>query len=131
MTDESNQPDEQEGSQEIKVLNEKADDYRVVSATGIRGGVQVRGDVLLDFVLETFDRPDVDIYEFDGQGYGSYVRSEQGGESIERTKQVGVHMTQRNAYQAAIWIIQNILGEGVEEDDVREAIESNFSDKFE
>lgn len=120
---------EPDQAEEVRVRTREPEDYDINPASGVRGGVQARGDFLIEFYLERYPEGEVDVYEYE-DGIGRAVRREGVQDDIIRDKQTGVMMSQRNAYRTALWVISNILGEDVTEEEVGNLISEEYEDRF-
>lgn len=127
MTDDEPDP---EDLNEIDVVYATSDQYQIYPASGARGGVQAQGDFKLDFTLDYTADPAVETHEVTETGLGEMV-SREGELRIIREKQVGVSLSQRHALSVAGWMIASILGPDVEEEDILNLIEEEYSEKFE
>lgn len=121
-------PDEEPESAEVDVVQEEADHYEVHPATGAVGGVQVRGNVLLDFVLDRNVPAHTETFSLDDSGLGELVDTK-GQRYISREKQVGVSMSQANAFELATFIIADLFE--VTTDEIRNSLKNDFPEKFE
>lgn len=116
-------------AEEVHVGTREPEDYDINPASGVRGGIQARGDFLIEFYIERYPEGEFDVYEYE-DGIGKPVRREGVKNDIIRDKQTGVMMSQRNAYRTALWVISNILGEGVTEEEVGNLISNEYEDRF-
>lgn len=113
---------------EVDVVQEEADHYRVYSATGMVGGVQLRGNVLLDFVLDRNVPAHTETFSLDNGNLAELVDT-QGQRYISREKQVGVSMSQANAFDMATQVIADLFEEPPEQ--IRQTLKDDYSEKFE
>lgn len=113
----------------IKFKYKESDNYRTHPASSVRGGVQPSGDFLYEFFVERYETPEADVYNLTDDGtLDSHVRSESMDAGIIREKEVGVQMSQKSAFDLAVWTISNLLGEGVKEVEVENAIMTEFEE---
>lgn len=115
---------------ELRVQTREPQNYEIHAASSARGGVQIQGDFLIEFALEKYSNPEVDIYELVDEGVGKRVRQEGRKNHIVREKQTGVMMSQSNAFSVGAWIIAALLGEDVSEEDIEELIMTEYQDRF-
>jgi hypothetical protein len=115
---------------ELRIQTREAEHYEIRPASSARGGVQLQGDFLIEFCFERYSNPEVDIYEFNDMGVGKRVRQEGRKNHIMREKQTGVMMSQSNAFSVAAWIIADLLGDDVSDEDIEELIMTEYQDKF-
>lgn len=117
-------------SDEFRIEFKESDDYTIRAASSVRGGIQMRGDFLLEFFTERYEDPDASVYSVNEQGdIGEHIRNESFDSALIREKQVGVMMSQANAFDTGIWMIANLLGDGVSESDVEELIVEEFTEE--
>jgi hypothetical protein len=122
--------EEENKVEEVTFRYEKLDDYRIYPSTGVRGGLQVDGNFRIDFYLDDFEIANSDIYELDDGQVGEFKRRE-GAEHIVRRIQTGVTMNQGQAYELALWLLTELLGPDLEQEDINEVLRNAFSEKFE
>ena len=111
---------------EIRLETHKADYYRRVHSSSVRGGVQLQGDFLIDFLVDIYEDAGAEIYSIGGEGLERLKRREEYGNAVIQEKQVGVMMSQANAFNMATWVISNLLGEDVSEEDVETLLINEF-----
>lgn len=129
--DEESEEDLEDELDEFRVRLAEADGYTLHPASSTRGGVQMRGDFLFEFYTERYSEPDAAVYSLTKEGdIGEHIRNEAYESAIIREKQVGVIMSQVNAFEMAIWTIANLLGDGVSESDVEDVIRDAFEDQI-
>ena len=120
---------EQNTGEELKIEFRESDDYRIYPGSSVRGGIQLSGDYLFEFLIERYEDPQAEVYSITSEGdIGEHVRNESFDGAIVREKQAGVQMSQSNAFNVATWTISNLLGEEVTEEDVEEVIIDEFED---
>lgn len=122
--------EEDEFEETIEIRYEVADDYRTLPASRIIGGVQLNGEFLLDFVFDKTVTGGYEERELTDTGVGDTVNDER-DTYIQQKKQVGVVMGQNQAFEAATWIISDLLGEGISKEEVEEVVRSEYPEKFE
>lgn len=121
-------PDEGPEAPKVNVVQEEADHYQVYSATGVLGGVQIRGNVLLDFVLDRNVPAHTETYSLEDGNLGELVGTE-GNNYISREKQVGISMSQANAYDMATHVIADLFE--VTSDEITDTLTKDYPEKFE
>jgi len=127
----SSGPDPEAG-EEFRIELTESDSYTIHPASTARGGVQMRGDFLIEFFIERYKDPGAEVYSLNSEGeLDEHIRSEAYDSAVLREKQTGVMMSQMNAFNLATWIIANILGDGVTDADVEDVIASAFEDRIE
>lgn len=109
----------------VPVTHRTSDDYGIHPASGARGGPQPRGQFKLDFIVDYTADPEREIHELTEQGIGD-VQDAEGEVRIIREKQTGVVMSPNNALSVACWIIAQILGPEVSENDIADLVVENF-----
>lgn len=122
--------DNEDTLETVEVRYTEADRYTTIPASRARGGVQLNGEFLIDFVLDRTVTSGSESREIVDTGIGDVIE-DNSKIRLEREKQVGVIMGQNQAYGAATWIISNIIGEGTTAEDVQELIESEYPETFE
>jgi hypothetical protein len=105
-------------TEEIEVKHTKSDNYRLIPANGVSGGIQPQGELKMEFTYDHNYKTNTEYYNPDS-GKLSEIRMDG---HLEREHQVGVTMEQREAYETALWILTRILGENVTQQDVDDAI---------
>lgn len=123
--------EEEAGGGELRIEYVESDDYDILPSSTVRGGVQLGGDYLFEFYTERYEDPEAAVYNItpDG-GIGEQVRTEAYDGNIVREKQIGIMMSQVNAFNLATWTIANLLGDGVTDSDVEEALDRAFGDQI-
>lgn len=122
---------EESTPEEFRIELNEPDDYTVYAASSARGGVQLSGDFLMEFFIERYREPQAEVFEITDNGaLGEHLRNESRDSAVVRNKQAGIMMNQNNAFNLSIWIIANLLGDGVTETDVEKAIVSEFGDQL-
>ncbi|WP_434521921.1 hypothetical protein [Halorubrum sp. AS12] len=116
---------------ELRIEYVESEGYKIHPSSTVRGGVQLGGDYLFEFYTERYEDPDAAVYDItpDGQ-IGEQVRTEAYDGDIVREKQLGVMMSQANAFNLATWTIANLLGDGVTDSDVEDALDAAFGDQI-
>jgi hypothetical protein len=110
--------DASQESEEIEVKHTKSDNYRLIPANGVSGGIQPQGELKMDF---TYDHNYKTNSEYYSPESGMLTEIRMDGH-LEREHQVGVTMGKSQAYETALWILTRILGENVTQQDVENAI---------
>lgn len=134
MTNPEEQDDDapRRGEEEFRMEYTQADHYRVFPASSVRGGVQMRGDFLIEFFTERYQDPGAEVFSITDDGaLGEHLRTESYDGALMREKQAGIMMSQNNAFDMAIWVIANLLGDDVSDTDVEEVIINEFSENIE
>lgn len=129
MSDESVATDD-DVPDELRVVIEEPDDFSVRPASDVRGGVQHRGDFLIEFLMDTYADPGAAIYSIEDGQPGEFLRHEDYNSGIVRRKQTGIVMSQSNAFGMATWVLADLLGEDVTEDDIENALAEAFEDEL-
>lgn len=109
--------DNREGD-EIEVRHTYSNGYRLHPATGVTGGYQPQGKVKIDFVYDHGYQTQSEKYDREARLLSSITMNP----FMTRERQVGVSMNRQDAYESAIWIIAEVLGEGFTQQDVYDAI---------
>ena len=131
MDGDSDVNEEEATGGELRIEYVESEDYEIHPSSTVRGGVQLGGDYLFEFYTERYEDPDAAVYDItpDGQ-IGEQVRTEAYDGDVVREKQLGVMMSQANAFNLATWTIANLLGDGVTDSDVEDALGAAFGDQI-
>lgn len=122
--------DKEVEGEELRFELVEREDFDIYTASSVRGGIQMRGDFLIEFFTERFETPGAEVYRLEDGLPGEFLRNEEYANSIVRQKQTGVMMTQSNAFSMAKWVLANLLGDGVKEENIEEVLAENFPEKF-
>jgi hypothetical protein len=117
--------------QTIEVRQSERDDFRVVPSTGASGGVQVSGNFQINFLLDQTKYSSTETYSVDEEGLQDLVETDDEEPYILRERQIGVSMSQNDAFGVAAWMIADLLGEGITTEDIEETIWSEYQERLE
>ncbi|WP_089649883.1 hypothetical protein [Halobacterium hubeiense] len=117
-------------TEQIEVRHGEKEDFEVLPATGAAGGVQINGNFQMNFLLDQTMYDSKETYELGRDGLQDRVDSET-DTHILRERQVGVSMSQNNAFSVATWILADLLGEGITAEDVEETIWEAYQERLE
>ena len=95
-------------SKSITFLFETAHDYRIVAANGIWGGLTIRGDLLLDFIIDATTTPEQVENAIVGDTLGDEISRFPPEKSITRIRQVGVLLSLTQAESCAHFILEKV-----------------------
>lgn len=119
-----------EDIEEFEIRHEYADDYRVLPATGISGGRQPGGNVRIDFVLDNNPRIESELVGIDNVGRVVTTLDDQQENFARRTHQIGISMSPENAFNAACWIIAEMLtnyqGLNISQEEVNDLVADHY-----
>ena len=100
-----------EKTQKLKIVFHTAEGYRILSASGVWGGVTPQGDVLAEFFVERREHPDSLTLEVkEGKGHET---DRSGGDTIIREMQIGITMRPDIAFSIGNWLIEKARSVGV------------------
>ena len=97
--------------QEVEFRYFKDANYRTVYANGVHGGITTRGDLKMDFFVESPLVPDKVFHNVTKEGLGPETGREPDiGDKrvIQRESQVGVVVSLEQAKSIAYWLLKNI-----------------------
>lgn len=130
MDEDANFNEQGTGGGELRIEYIESEDYEIHPSSTVRGGVQLGGDYLFEFYTERYEDPDAAVYNITPDGeIGEQVRTEAYDGDIVREKQLGVMMSQANAFNLATWTIANLLGDGITDSDVEDALGAAFGEQ--
>jgi hypothetical protein len=116
-------PDIVEEQDSIGIVYDESDRYFKFPASGVRGGVQSRGDFKMEFFVESLGDPEGERYEIAEDGSIGEI-TERGEVPLVREKQAAAILPQSVALSTAGWILSSLFDRPTEE--VREIFEENF-----
>lgn len=80
------------------------DDYRPIYANGAYGGLNPRGEVVINFFTERYPIPKSEKYKYSEGRIGEKISEESEGITILRTINTGVIMSRDNAQSLYDWL---------------------------
>ena len=107
----------------IELKHTYSNSYEVIPATGVTGGYQPNGDFKIDFTYDHDYRTTSERYNRQGLMVELAMN-----EFMEREHQFGVSMQPEEAQEAAIWILNRVLGDRVSREELVSAIEDAVED---
>lgn len=90
----------------VKFVFHRADDYRMVAANSVWGGITPRGDILVEFAVETLETPEniTNLVRPDGQ-LGDELSRTPRETYVRRELQVGMVLSMNNAESIGQWLV--------------------------
>jgi len=97
-------------SKNVEFIYTKAPGYKTHYANGVHGGITPRGDIKMDFFIETPLFPEKVINSVTPEGLGPEIDREPSQENagFERESQTGIMVSPQQAKSIAYWILQHI-----------------------
>ena len=93
----------------VKFVFSTAPGYRVVSANAAWGGLTPRGDLKVDFAIDSLRTPDVVVNSVTpGGGLGPEIERQPAERLVSRELQVGVILSIANAESIANWLLEKV-----------------------
>lgn len=101
--------DKEKTKGEIEYVFSRSPDYRVVPSNGVWGGITPRGDLLIDFTVETGLNPKLVAHEVTEKGLGPEIRREPPTTGkVQREAQVGILISLVHAQSIAKWLLGKV-----------------------
>lgn len=93
----------------IKIVFSSAPGYRVVAANGVWGGLTPRGELKMDFIVDSLRTPDLVAHSIkpDG-GLGDEIRREPAEGVLFRELQIGILLPIGHAESIAKWMLDKV-----------------------
>lgn len=116
---------EDQEEQEISVEYEESDQHTTFHASGIRGGIQPRGDLRIEFYTEAAGTPEGEYYTMDEEGRlnGTHHESDP---PIVRERQAAAYMSPETGVNMAAWILSVVANVSIEQ--ASTVIQEEFED---
>ena len=97
-------------SKNIKIYFSKTKDYKIVSATGVWGGVSPGGDIFFDLFIDKRDNPEYLELKIDNHNKTEEVG--RGEQKLVRESQIGITLRPDNALVIGKWLIEKAEAAG-------------------
>lgn len=105
---------------EVEIEHTYSNDYDIIHADGVTGGVQPKGDVKIDFTVDLNRRVTKETVETDGEQI-SFTSGMTFEPNLRREHQVGVMMSQSETLRTGCWMISLFYDE-FDENDIYEIV---------
>jgi hypothetical protein len=115
MSSDADTEDSEDTPGEVVLKHEYSDDYQLVPATGVHGGYQPQNNFKIDFVLDHNERMQSQTIKYDEDGVTAGVE-ETFDDHLIREHRTGVTMDAKDAFQAACWMLAEIIPDATSED---------------
>lgn len=112
-----------EEGEDVEIEYTKNEDFQRFSVSNARGGVQPRGHVKVDFVLEYTNDPDTEFRTVERGQPGELVERKPEPKII-RERQTGIVMDQNAAFSVGVWLASTVIG--VPEEIVAQTLVNRF-----
>lgn len=97
----------------IKIKFRKSNDYKMIPATGVWGGLSPNNEVVFDFFIEKHVNPEfIELEIENGKKVGEKKKGEK---AFIREAQVGIVLRPDIAYAIGEWLIEKAKNAGVKE----------------
>lgn len=101
-------PERSRTEETIRFEFSKAPDYRVVAANGVWGGLTPRGELHLDFMLDSIGIPAAVVHSITAEGGLGPEITRQPPKVVSRELQFGVLLSLGHAESIANWILDKV-----------------------
>lgn len=92
----------------VRIEFSTAPDYRIVVANGVWGGLTPRGELKVDFILDSIKTPDSVVHSITPEGGLGPEIERQRSSPVSRELQVGVLLSIGHAESIANWILDKV-----------------------
>lgn len=86
----------------------KARDYRVIAANGVYGGVQPRGEIKMDFFVESTETPTIERFAVKDSKLGEPIERIPSEGAWIRELQIGVVLSRSTAKSIGEWLLGKV-----------------------